>query len=166
MLNRRDILRAAALSAFAGPAAAAVARNSMHTAAHQPSASPTPAPAPAGGPLADLRASLKDPSKPFTLIVTFELKADAVERFAAIADEAAAGTGTEAGVLQYDFHQSAKNPAQFVLFEQWRSLDDLAAHLALPHTQKLLAALGDITAKPTSLEAYQLVGRRAVPLSR
>lgn len=109
-------------------------------------------------PLASIRSQLKDPSKPFTLVVRFTLKPGTYERVRPIFDAAAAGTAAEPGVVQYDFHQSPSNPNQFALLEQWRSLADLEAHIAQPYTAAALKALADNVDGQPVVELYQRVG--------
>lgn len=112
-------------------------------------------------PLASIRAQLKDPSKPFTLVVRFALKPGSFERFRPIYAAAVAGTAGEPGAVQYDFHQSPSNPNQFVLLEQWRSLADLESHFVQPYTAAALQALAENVDGPFAVEVYQRVGEPA-----
>lgn len=45
----------------------------------------------------------------------------------------------EPGCILFTVHQGAADPAQFVLWEGFRSADALAAHAAEPHSQQFTA---------------------------
>jgi len=45
-------------------------------------------------------------------------------------------TRAEAGCINYDLHESAENPREFVLYENWASAAHLDTHLKTPHIQE------------------------------
>ena len=104
----------------------------------QPDGAP---PAGGGGPLDAIRAAVRDPHAPFTLVVRFGVAAGMEGRLAALVDGVVAGTAGEDGVVQYDFHRSTTSPGQFVLIEQWRSLADIEAHFLFDGPRVVLRAL-------------------------
>lgn len=57
--------------------------------------------------------------------------------------DCAAPTRQEAGCLNYDIHQSLKKPAEFMVHENWASMDALAAHGKTAHMAKLMSDLAD-----------------------
>jgi len=75
-----------------------------------------------------------------------------------------APTRAEAGCFNYDLHQSSEDPAQFVLYENWRSKKDLDEHLAMPYLAAFLAKADQILAEPVEITLWQMVsepgGRR------
>jgi quinol monooxygenase YgiN len=96
--------------------------------------------------VAQIKASLKDPAKPFTLLVRFQIKKEAQEKFEAAFGKASKATHKEKGVITYDLNRDAKDPTRYVVYERWKSLADLEAHLRMPHTTALLGELNDILA--------------------
>lgn len=137
----------AVLSGQAGPA-------SSHTT--QPAPASGAAAPKAGGPLESVRAQLKSPDKPFTLIVTMTLKpgAEIDSKFTALAGVAAKGTRAEPGNIAYAFNRDAKDPRHIVLYEEWRSLHDLELHFETEHLKKFLAASGELTEPSPSVAVY------------
>ncbi len=49
-------------------------------------------------------------------------------------------TRAEQGCLKYDLHQDNNNPAQFIFYENWTSLEHLQTHLASQHIANYSAA--------------------------
>lgn len=47
-------------------------------------------------------------------------------------------TCAEAGCIAYELFRSAEDPALWMLLEQWRSAEDLDAHISSPHLQIFL----------------------------
>src|SRR5207237_36699 len=97
-----------AFGAVAASLVVVIGAYSFSALASQPPATPAPKP----DRLAAVRAQLKDPAKPFVLLVKFELKAEPDAEFAKLADAAAAGTRKEPGNIAYEFSSSAGNPKQ------------------------------------------------------
>lgn len=96
----------------------------------------TPADA-VSGIIAAFGAQVNDPAEPLALVARFRVRAggqEPVERaFAAAARE----TRKEAGALAYALHREAGDPGVFVVYERWRSLGDLEAHLRTPYITEL-----------------------------
>lgn len=106
--------------------------------------------------VAQARAKLADPARPFTLSVTITLKPGMADALAAAARPCVAATRKEKGCLAYDFSASTDDPAEVLLYERWASLDALAAHLGQPHTKALLAEF------PKLSTGMKLVVRRPI----
>ena len=49
--------------------------------------------------------------------------------------------GAGKAVLQYDLLEAAAEKNRFSLWQRYRSLADAKAHMAYPHTQKLMGAI-------------------------
>lgn len=98
--------------------------------------------------IAFVRSKVPDPERSFTIIA--ELTANAgrsSEVAAAIAGSGAVGlTLAEPGCLAYDVCQDTDSPERFVVYERWRDLMALAAHLETPHFAAVGAALGGLLA--------------------
>jgi quinol monooxygenase YgiN len=106
-------------------------------------------------PLANIHEKLKDPTKPFSLLVSFTLKPGKAAAFQPFAEEAVRATRLEPGNIAYEFHQSTSTTDWVFLFEKWRSLDDLLHHLQLPHTEKVIAAMGEHAASPIQVNVNE-----------
>lgn len=87
--------------------------------------------------IAGFAAQLADPTKPLALLVRFTV-ADGTQAAVEAAFAAASGdTAREAGVLTYQLLREAAEPTRFVVYEHWRSLADLEAHLRTPYITRL-----------------------------
>ena len=93
-----------------------------------------------GGELHPISATVKqtltenggNTARPFTLIVN--IKSDSPQGIVKEYRGAAAKTKTEEGNIRYDLHRSAADKTEFVLVEQWKSLDALDSHLHQDYT--------------------------------
>jgi quinol monooxygenase YgiN len=91
-----------------------------------------------------VKAALQDPTRPFTLLVSFQAKEGAGEKIEAAFAKAVRETRREKGCLAYDFSRDAKTPSRYVVYERWQNLAALAAHLRSAHIttmQKEVAGL-------------------------
>jgi quinol monooxygenase YgiN len=104
--------------------------------------------------VAQVRAAVSDPSKPFVMLIRIEAKPGMGKQLEAAFAPAIAATRKEKGCLAYDLGRSAKSPDAYVLYERWASLDDLKAHLAAKHIAELLPKLGELSAAPAALDLY------------
>jgi quinol monooxygenase YgiN len=100
---------------------------------------------------AQVKASVKDPTKPFTMLVHLKAKEGAGEKFEAAFAKALKPTRKEKGCLAYDLNRDPKTPGQYLLYERWQTLADLEAHLKAAHITTLLMELGDLLAGPPEL---------------
>ena len=50
-------------------------------------------------------------------------------------------TVREAGVLAYQLHREPDNPSGFIVYERWRSLEDLEGHLRTTYIAALRAEI-------------------------
>src|SRR5262245_21543035 len=83
--------------------------------------------------VAEVRANLQDPSKPFTLLVRVKTKEGAGPKLEAAFAKAVAASRKEKGNKAYDLNRSAKAPTEYVVYERWTDLAALQAHLKAPH---------------------------------
>jgi quinol monooxygenase YgiN len=93
-----------------------------------------------------VKPKLKDPAKPFTLVVTFKVKDGAGDTFEKQFKEAAAASKKEAGNLAYQLNRDADDPGTYLVYERWKTLDALKAHTESDHFKKIFAALPDLVA--------------------
>lgn len=95
-----------------------------------------------------VKAALKEPSKPFTLVVHLHIKDGTQEKFETAFAKAVKGTRKEKGCITYDLSRDAKDPTRYMVYERWKSLADLEDHLKTPHITTLLSELKDMLADP------------------
>lgn len=74
-----------------------------------------------------------------TIPVRPESAAVAATGLAALAQQ----TRDEQGCISYVLYESLATPGTFVTLEQWRSQDDLDAHLASDHVARAFAEFGE-----------------------
>lgn len=87
--------------------------------------------------LTRVKASVKDPTKPFIMIITFKVKEGQGPKFEAAFAKAIAETRKEKGCRAYTLSCNGKNPTEYVLYEHWDNVDALAAHLKTDHLKQL-----------------------------
>src|SRR5262249_56723830 len=96
--------------------------------------------------IAFVKPKLKDASKPFTLMVGVKVKEGTGEKFEAAFAKALQATRKEKGCLTYDLNRDTEDPTRYQVYERWKSLADLEAHLKTDHIKALVAVLPDVTA--------------------
>lgn len=79
-------------------------------------------------------------------------QADAV---AAALAELAVPSRAEAGCILYDTCRVKDNPATLVVLEEWESQEALDAHMATPHFQAFIAAIGSALAGEPELTVLE-----------
>lgn len=91
--------------------------------------------------LAYVKSRVKDPNKPFTLIVNLKVKEGAAKNLEAAFVKAARATRKEKGCRAYDLSRSTDDPTRYLVYERWQSVAALEEHLATPHIKTLLGQL-------------------------
>lgn len=89
-----------------------------------------------------IKSKVKDTKKPFALAVEFKVKAGKEKDFEAAFKPCLVATRKEAGVVAYYLNRDTDHPEIYAMYEQFKSLEALEAHLKEKHTQTLLAAVG------------------------
>lgn len=107
---------------------------------------------------AQVKAKLKDPSKPFTMVVLVKLKDGSTEKFEAAFAKATKETRKEKGSLAYDLNRDADDATRYMVYERWKSLAALEAHLKTPHITALLGEIGELMANPPEVRVLTPVG--------
>jgi quinol monooxygenase YgiN len=93
--------------------------------------------------VARVKAAVKDPTRPFTLVLRLKIKEGAAAKFEAAFAKAAHATRQEKGNRAYDLNRDTQTPTQYLLYERWQNLSALEGHLKTLYITKLLAELGD-----------------------
>lgn len=94
--------------------------------------------------ITSVKARLKNPDKPFTLIVRIQVKEGAGKQFEAAFAKALTATRKEKGNLAYDLNRDTQEPSRYLVYERWKDLAALEAHLNSPHLKALLAELAKV----------------------
>jgi quinol monooxygenase YgiN len=94
--------------------------------------------------VAKVQAEVKDATKPFTLAIVLKVKSRAADRFEAAFAKAQKETRKEKGCLAYDLNREAKEAGRYFIYERWKSLADLEAHLASAHIKTLFGEVGEL----------------------
>jgi quinol monooxygenase YgiN len=105
-----------------------------------------------------VKANVKDPSKPFTMLVHIKIKDGAAAQFEMAFARAITETRKEKGNLVYQLNRSAKSPNEYIVYERWRDVAALQAHVTAPHIQALFAATGELRAGPPQVDVLVPVG--------
>ena len=96
-----------------------------------------------------------------TVVATFKAKAGMEIAVKSAIEAAVAPTRSEPGCINYDLHQSAEDPALFMLYENWRSKKDLDEHLTMPHLKNLLGIEDDLLKEPIGIALWQMISKPA-----
>lgn len=91
------------------------------------------------------------------VVATIPVKPESVELAAGGLGELALATREEEGCISYVLYESASAPGTFVTVEEWRSQDDLNAHLKSDHVAKAFSEFGDHLAGEVSIHPLRLV---------
>jgi quinol monooxygenase YgiN len=102
----------------------------------------------------DMRAKLKDPAKPFTMWVSFKVKPGREAAFEKAATACMTETVKEKGCVAYQLNHDADHADTYVLYERWKNLDALAAHLKEKHTEALLKTIPDLIDGGPQIKVY------------
>ncbi|MBK8069965.1 MAG: antibiotic biosynthesis monooxygenase [Rhodanobacteraceae bacterium] len=84
------------------------------------------------------------------------VRADALEAVLAACREMIARTPSEPGCISYQGHQLIDDPQTIVFVEKWASRAEMDSHLAAPHTQAFLGAIGAAVLAPPVLESFDV----------
>ncbi|OAI54358.1 hypothetical protein AYO44_03560 [Planctomycetaceae bacterium SCGC AG-212-F19] len=101
-----------------------------------------------------VKAKVKDPAKPFALIVTIKAKAGKEKELEAAFAPCVAATKKEPGCIAYELNRDPDEPTTFIMFEKFKNIAALEAHLKLEHTAKLFNALEPLTDGEIKAKVY------------
>jgi len=107
-----------------------------------------------------IRGKLPDSTRPFSIIADLEAhpgRGDEVAR-AAAGTQAIRLTRLEPGCVAYDMYRDAGAPDHFVMYECWRNLDALTAHLATAHFAAAGTALSGLLVKTPVFRVLTSIG--------
>ena len=101
-----------------------------------------------------VKSKVKDPARPFALFVTIKAKAGKEKELEAAFAPCIAATKKEAGCLAYELNRDPDEPTTYVMFEKFKNLAALEAHLKLEHTAKLFKAIEPLTDGEIKAKVY------------
>jgi quinol monooxygenase YgiN len=96
--------------------------------------------------IAFVKPKLKSPDKPFTLVVLLKVKEGAGEKFEAAMTKAVKASRKEKGCIRYELNRDTEDPLRYQVYERWKSLADLEAHIKSEHFKALRSELPEISA--------------------
>ena len=89
------------------------------------------------------------------IIVNIKVKPECVEAFIEATKGNARGSIREPGVARFDFLQQQDDPTRFVLYEAYRSLDDVAKHKETAHFLKWFETVEHMMPEPRTRAFYR-----------
>jgi quinol monooxygenase YgiN len=92
------------------------------------------------------------------LVVAGTLSLDPAKRELAIAAmrELMVETRKEPGCISYSFLADLENPGDFRVFEEWKSQQDLDAHIKTPHMARFQKAVPTLGFRGMKLQRYEV----------
>jgi quinol monooxygenase YgiN len=103
-----------------------------------------------------VKSKVKDPTKPFALLVTIKAKPGKGKDLEAVFAPCIAATKKEPGCLAYELNRDPDDATAYVMYEKFRNVAALEAHLKLEHTEKLFQAIGPFIDGEIKAKVYQV----------
>ena len=107
---------------------------------------------------AEVKANLKDPSKPFVMIVHVKIKDGSAEKFEAAFAKGRVGTRKEKGNKAYDLSRSTKTPTEYIVYERWTNFAALQGHLQEPHFIAMIGEIGELLDTAPTVKVFVPAG--------
>jgi quinol monooxygenase YgiN len=104
------------------------------------------------------KEKVSDPTKPFTMVVVLTAKDGHGKELETLFQPAIQATRKEKGCIAYDLNRDLKEETKYYLYERWRSIAALEAHMETEHIKTLLGKLGDVVAGPPEVKFYAVAG--------
>jgi quinol monooxygenase YgiN len=101
-----------------------------------------------------VKSKVKDPARPFALLVTIQAKPGKGKELEAAFAPCIAATKREPGCLAYELNRDPDDPTNYLLFEKWKDVAALQAHLKAGHTQELFKAIGPLSDGEIKAKVY------------
>jgi quinol monooxygenase YgiN len=108
--------------------------------------------------LTAVKAQVKDPQKPFTMMVYILVRGEKAIDFETAFTPCIQATRLEEGCIAYDLNRSGVDPCRYLNYERWSSVAALDAHLQAPHTVKLLSTIASYLASEPQIDVFQFAG--------
>jgi len=98
--------------------------------------------------------------KPLTLVAHLTARPDKVEEAKAFLLAQIAPTRAEPGCLEYHFHQSIDEPAEFTFYETFVDRAAWDLHMQTPHLRRFTQVKGDLFAKEPEIHLLTMLSAR------
>jgi quinol monooxygenase YgiN len=108
--------------------------------------------------IARVKAAVKDPAKPFTMLVHLQVKEGEGKKLEAAFAKAIKPSLKEKGCLAYDLSKDPKKPDNYLVYERWKNLTALEKHLKASHITTLLMEIGELLVMPPKSDIFVPVG--------
>ncbi|MEV4935521.1 antibiotic biosynthesis monooxygenase [Sphingobium sp. LMA1-1-1.1] len=96
-----------------------------------------------------------------TNLAEMRAKAGRSEELGAALQRLVAPSRAESGCIIYQIHQGTHDPDLWMVYEVWRSFDDLTEHFSLPHMQAFVASVPELVEGDLDLKPFIRVGPTA-----
>jgi quinol monooxygenase YgiN len=88
-----------------------------------------------------IKSKVKDEKKPFAILVTFKVKPGNEKKFEEAFAPALVATRKEPGCIAYYLNRDTEQTSNYIMYESFKGIPGLEAHLKEKHTQTLLATV-------------------------
>lgn len=88
-----------------------------------------------------IKSKVKDEKKPFAILVTFKVKAGNEKKFEEAFAPALTATRKEPGCIAYFLNRDPDAPNTYIMYESFKGIPGLEAHMKEKHTQTLLTTV-------------------------
>lgn len=95
----------------------------------------------------------------YTVFARFTAKVGMADQLKQLILDQVEPTRAEPGNLNYDIHVTNADPNTFVLYENWKSKDDLDAHFKTQHMVDFSARVNEIIAAPMDFQSATMISR-------
>lgn len=95
---------------------------------------------------------LEDTNSSFALVVHFTAAEGNEDRIIKAFRKSVRMTRKEPGNMCYVLSQNSKDPAKFLMYEQWKNLTALDSHLKQPYLRELLPKIEAMIAEPPQID--------------
>lgn len=92
-----------------------------------------------------------------TIIATFNVKEDCVDKFEALAKECIVASRNEEGNVDYHLYTGKEDKTKFFFVEVWKDDEAINIHNASKHFQKFVGEFGDLVSSDPVIEQTVMV---------
>ena len=96
----------------------------------------------------------------------FPIRAEARSKALALMEEMSSLSRKEPGCLTYEFYAALSSDTEFLLFQEWESIDALQDHFDTPHMETFLSELPDVLNGEIVTRRYEVRSRERAAQAR
>ena len=89
----------------------------------------------------------------------FPIRAEARSKALALMEEMSSLSRKEPGCVTYEFYAALSSDTEFLLFQEWESIDALQDHFDTPHMETFLSELPDVLNGEIVTRRYEVRSR-------